>query len=216
MPTQSFLPLIMLHAAAILVIIVALHEGVLAPLGDGLSAWRGQADHLPLTAIAWGVATALLALRTPEDLMRLGRGEVVRPASAMLDASAGVGALGVAWTHATGDLQSIAQASFFAAWGAEILALNFLGRGVGARRAAAWDAQWLYVGLAPALWPLLALTLASLGLGAPITTTAAMMNAYAVAAMLGFASAFGLRIVVGRARLVAAVKASSAGPPRSA
>jgi hypothetical protein len=125
----------MLHAAAILVIIVALHEGVLAPLGfDGLSAWRGQADHLPLTAIAWGVATALLALRTAEDLMRLGRGEVVRPVSAMLGASAGLGALGVAWTHATGDLQSIAQASFFAAWGVEILALNFLGRGVGARR----------------------------------------------------------------------------------
>jgi hypothetical protein len=42
------------------------------------------------------------------------------------------------------------------------------------------------------------------------------MNAYAVAAMLGFASAFGLRIVVGRARLVTAVKASSAGPPRPA
>jgi hypothetical protein len=98
----------------------------------------------------------------------------------------------------------------------EILALNFLGRGVDATRAAAWDAQWLYVGLAPALWPLLALTLASLGLGAPITTIAAMMNAYAVAAMLGFASAFGLRIVVGRARLVAAVKGSSAVPPRSA
>ncbi len=199
MPMQSFLPALALRPLGMIAAAVILHEGVLAPLGlDALSAWRASADRLPLAGVFWGLCAAAAAWRAPSEMARLEQGAGMTTLGLGLGGLAGLSALILAAAHGRGDLQAIAQASYFAAWGLEILLLVVLGRRArGATKA--WDAQWLSLALAPALWPLLALTFAPLGMGAAGTATAAYMDAYAVSAALGFASAFGLRIVAGRA-----------------
>lgn len=200
MPVRCLLPPGLLRPVSLLAAFVALHEGVFAPYGLDIAApFRAVSEHLAVSGGIWGLCTASVAYRAPDELARLERGEPLTTTTLALASLAGIGAIGAAASHAKGDSQAIAQAAFFLAWGVEFLALNMLGRrarGAGA----AWDAQWLTLSLAPALWPLLALVFAPLGLGASGATTAAYMDAYAVSAALGFASAFGLRIVVGVSR----------------
>ena len=197
----SILPQAALRVLGIAAASVAFHEGCLAPLGvDLIHPLRGTGPVLPKTAIVWAIATAGLALRAPRDLQRLADGLQVRSATTAIAVVAALGSISIACALDGHDLQVIAQRSCYGAWGFEILLLVLLGRRVALGHVAPWDTQWLYLPLAPGLWPFLACSYAPLHVGVPVAMTTAISLAYATITMLGFASAFGLKIAVSKRR----------------
>jgi hypothetical protein len=191
----SILPFAALRGVAALAAMVAFHEGCLAPFGlDLIRAWRGTGHALPGSAVVWGVAAACLAWRVPRDLMRLDEGGTVRAATMGCAVLTAAGAFIVAVTLQGDTLEALAQRSVYGAWGVDIALLSIFGRRAYLGYVAPWDAQWLYLALAPALWPFLAWSYAPLAVGASVAAVTAMAIAFATVAMLGFASAFGLKI----------------------
>ena len=197
-PVKSFLPRRPLWWLCIAAAAVAFHEGVMAPIGiDVLGLVRKPADRLPLIGLVWGLATSAAALQVPDEMRRLAAGESVTRTGKLMGLLSAAGALYIAINHSSDGIQRLAQTTFFAVYGVQVLATNAVaGKALDGGRA--WESQWLFLTLAPGLWPVLALALAPLGMGAAATTTAVFMDAYAVAAALGFASAFGLKIVLRR------------------
>ncbi len=208
---RSILPTAVLRILAILATIVALNEGCLGPFGlDLIHAWRDGAHPLPRSSVFWGLATGTLALRAPRDLMRLEQGLPLRATTIACAICVAATSLLVAFTLDEGDLQSLAQRSFYAACAVELTLLILLGRCAAFGHVAPWDTQWLYLAFAPALWPTLAFSYVPLAVGGPIATTTAMAIAYATIAMLGFASAFGLRFAIRTRRSSATVGIAAA------
>jgi len=104
-PQATRWPRWMLSAMAVCAAAMAMHEGVLAPLGaDAFAGLRGELGTLPLTAIPWGLATAGAALGGVRALEGSLEGRTPAGWWHITVALAGLGALGVAATTPAGGL----------------------------------------------------------------------------------------------------------------
>ncbi|MGD9602529.1 MAG: DUF2306 domain-containing protein [Gammaproteobacteria bacterium] len=148
-------PPALIRALAGAAMAVVVHESLCAPHGyDLFAAWRSPAARLPALAVTWALPTVWLLWRVPGAIGAAIAGAPIAPACRHLALAAAAGALVTAWATPRVGVDSIGLVFYWAALGAILAALVAAGRRADPAREP-WTLFWLFLTLAPALWPVL-------------------------------------------------------------
>lgn len=132
---------------------VVVHESLCAPHGfDLLAGWRPAHARLPALSIAWALPTLSLLSRVPDRIAAAIDGAPRDASSVRLALAAAAGALVTAWATPRDGVDAIGLVFYWTS-----IAMISGGLVVAGRHAAParepWTLFWLFLALAPALWP---------------------------------------------------------------
>lgn len=176
--------------------VVALHEGVLAPLRcDLLGKWRAASEHLPATAWLWALATAALWPQLPAAWQRAWRGESATLLTTLLGLALAAGSLLIGLTMPADNLAAHGVMVFWVGQGL-LLALLVLGARILPLTRAGQDAAtlaWLSWAWLPAVMPGWLLLALALGFTGSEAMAVALVNGIGGLMVVGVVVGFGAR-----------------------
>lgn len=191
-PRIAVLPPALYRLLAWTASVVVVHEALCAPHGlDLLAGWRTPAARLPALSAAWALPTLALLPRVPAAIAAAIAGKGLDATSRWLALASAAGALVTAWAQPRGGVDVTALTFYWAAFGAAVAMLVVVGRRAPPAREP-WTLCWLFLTLAPALWPGLLMLAALAGQDATVGLWFACTIGLATMSALAFVAAYSL------------------------